>query len=180
MSLDALLDFIFQNIFLIVLLAGSLLSFLGRKEEANKQKRPSEQREQEQEIDWKEIFKQEAPEEQKPTAAPPRNEHESEARGYHAEAPAPSLEEDQAQKDIFERYEKMKRKKQEVKETLENLKKPEVSEDKVQPSAQLDLNFKTITKEDAKKGVIWSEVLGSPRARNPHRAFMNYSKRRQG
>ncbi|ARK29326.1 hypothetical protein BkAM31D_05350 [Halalkalibacter krulwichiae] len=175
MSLDQIIDLIMQNIVFIAVVIGGLISMFGRLSGANQQesqdqrkRRPhspplNEQREEQ--VDWREIFKQE---EREPEPQPTQT-----AKSIEPSLSTVSEEVSSRQQQLQEQYEEMRRKRErssrQTKE-IRNVPKTEVTSDD-----KLDLGLNRLSNKEAMKAVVWAEVLGSPRAKRPHPTF---SKRR--
>ncbi|WP_017728392.1 hypothetical protein [Halalkalibacterium ligniniphilum] len=185
--MEALFEFIMANLFFFLLIIGGLYSFFTRmanggeeqqKKRGQQQQRPRQgqnnqsPRREEQEIDWREIFRQEA-------AEPERNPHPqstAQAERYEFEPPSVGDQELQAsinkQQALYDRYEEAKEKKQETSRQLSDKVSSfdrAISKDKKRDS--LDLNLNNLSNKEVMKAVVWAEVLGRPRSRNPHQSF---------
>ncbi len=177
--MNQLLDLIFANPFLVILIVGAIFSYLkrGNEQEARREARKTVPKaepvseESNQEVDWREIFRQEeAPQ------PPTRKEEPVQSYSYHEQ---PSVSEDvQRRNELLEKYEKAKRNKEAAKQIeRKQIQSPVYAGDLTATKVQLD--FSKLTKEDAIKGVIWSEVLGKPRSKGSYRPSLN-TRRKQG
>ncbi|WP_078552776.1 hypothetical protein [Bacillus alkalicellulosilyticus] len=158
-----IVDFLFNNPFLLILIAIWVFNRFRRQASAQQQQQGQPQKQaqrQEQEIDWKEIFRQEEfPEQEKPAPRPLQ--------------PSPAeilpIEEDRRTSLQIERDEL--RQKQEL--VNNNIFTGGISDgikvNEIGKKPGLALHFNQITNEEAMKGVVWAEVLGKPRAKRSHR-----------
>ncbi|MFV8826700.1 hypothetical protein [Alkalihalobacterium sp. APHAB7] len=166
-----ILDFLFGNIFFVILILGALWNFFSRQAEARKEAEQGKKPQREQEIDWKEIFRQEqAPDERdKPQPTLAREVEPSFE---------PSFEPIHREVDttVNDRRTDMEKLRAQLEEKRKKLKRAEgrtqsaISESPItnneigKKQTKLDLNFENISQADAMKGIIWSEILGKPRS----------------
>lgn len=165
--MEKLLDLIFDNLFFVILILGGIWNFISRmtKGEATQgapKKKPFLD-------DLGDVLKDFLP-----------ADKDKEEEKHQQERKQPTVVHKQRQEPLeaVPYVNEFEKKRQE----LETLKKQEqVAFERVQTMNQMSslatqtgkkgfaLNVKEIGKEDIAKGVIWSEVLGKPRALNPHR-----------
>ncbi|MDE5413895.1 hypothetical protein [Alkalihalobacterium chitinilyticum] len=166
-----ILDFLFGNIFFVILILGALWNFFSRQAEARKEAEQGKKPQREQEIDWKEIFRQEqAPDERdKPQPTVARDVEPS----FEPSFEPIRQEVDTAAKDRRTEMEKLR---DQLEEKRKKLKHAEISTQSAisdspimkneigKKRTKLDLDFQNISQEEAMKGIIWTEILGKPRA----------------
>ncbi|MCM3761506.1 hypothetical protein M3212_11995 [Alkalihalobacillus oceani] len=177
--MENLLEFIFNNIFLVLIIIGGIISFLNRlggnqNEQQRQKSRPQQRSGRPQQgqgkIDWREIFQQEEAEPERPrrsTYAGPDGLGEEQPRQtaeVQFESPVAEIEEEQRQ--LKKRYEEARRRQQRAAESARNSQQtPQRANEK------LDLQLNRLSNNEAMKAVVWAEVLGQPRARKPHQTF---------
>jgi hypothetical protein len=168
MSLDQLIEFIAQNFIFVAVVIGGLISMLGRMAGAGQQDQRGQRsqpprHQQEEQVDWREIFKQEGaplPEERStPTKIEP--------------ASSVTFEESTLtrQQELQNQFEEMRRKREASSRKIKELRKEKQPSDSRKKEA-FDLQLNQLSNKEAMKGVVWAEVLGRPRARQPHATFM--------
>ncbi|MBU9722503.1 MULTISPECIES: hypothetical protein [Bacillaceae] len=170
-------DLIANNPLLLFFVIAALLSFFqgmgGKKqEEKSRGPRPGQPTtsQGQEEVDWREIFRQEhAPtehdnENQRPS---PSNTSMGENSSTSLNTASRETEIEKANRELQERYEKVKKKKAKAIERLEKSQgSPILSNDITKsPNTKVQLDFKNISREEAIKGIIWAEVLGKPKAK---------------
>jgi hypothetical protein len=175
--MEQLLEFLFSNPFFLIIIIGAIASFLkrGREQEAEEPRKTSAPRppvKKEQEVDWREIFRQE--DETTPTPVRDRERYSTTATKQQTVAIEASRS-----NELLEQYEKAKRKKEVTKRNELVTKNSPIYKDDLTVTNKINLNFANITSEEAVKGVIWSEVLGKPRAKGSYRPSLN-TRRKQG
>ncbi|MCD8511976.1 MAG: hypothetical protein LRY73_20435 [Bacillus sp. (in: Bacteria)] len=175
-----LIESILGNPFLLFIIIAALLSFFRGANQQQEQKgsgKPAKgnQTGDQGEIDWREIFRQEqAPvdsEEHRRTNDPYSTARSQEAKAAREpveerySAPAPTEKEmNRGNKELYEKYEEAKRRKAKAFENAEKYDdSPIFTQDLTRTS--MKLNFNNISKEEAVKGIVWSEILGKPKAR---------------
>ncbi|MDG5786544.1 hypothetical protein QA612_03505 [Evansella sp. AB-P1] len=163
-----LIESLLGNPFLLFFLIAALLSFFqgfGKKKEDQQQsgnKGPQEKPKKE-EIDWREIFKQE---QEPPKQEPKRPPSQPRRQETYTASIDVEHELNKGNKELNDRYEKAKQRKREVLESTADLSdSPIIKGDITKSSSKIDLSFSKISREEAVKGIIWSEVLGKPKAR---------------
>ncbi|SDY51818.1 hypothetical protein SAMN05421736_102159 [Evansella caseinilytica] len=177
--MDALIDLLFGNPFLLFLIIAGIVSFLqrlgnkGKQEETKKTAgRPAQGRAAEKkEIDWREIFRQEEapPAKQEHRPAPAMSQAET-SRGtnqvpYNMEDNAES-ELEKAKNQLHNRYEELKKKKElALKQANKLADSPIVRSEIADNRSGGILDFKNVSGDDIVKGIVWAEVLGKPKAR---------------
>ncbi|QOY36186.1 hypothetical protein AWH56_000365 [Anaerobacillus isosaccharinicus] len=178
--MEQLLDLIFGNPLLLFLIIGAFLSFLkrGKEEEAQRetrkpgapraQGRPENQRN---EVDWREIFQQEA----QTNSAPQKSREQS----YTYTEEQTSMEVNRS-RELLEKYEKAKLRKEKAgQKARQSLTNSPIYKDDLTASNKVSLDFSSISRDEAIKGVVWSEILGKPRAKGSYRPTLN-TRRKQG
>ncbi|QKS70856.1 hypothetical protein FLK61_29455 [Paenalkalicoccus suaedae] len=168
--MEGLIELVLGNPFILFLIIAFLFSTFrkrGTADEARQQpdlspdetatidseeRNPSEA----EQADWRDIFY--PPEERSKKEQPAPSKSSSESK----EATA-SLS--KANDELQRRYEQVQQRKSEAAKQDNIMDSPIYKKDLSASKSKIDLDFKNITKEDAIKGVIWSEVLGKPKAR---------------
>ncbi len=176
--MEDLLRAITSNPILLFLIIGAILSFLqkGKEEQAKRetQNRGGSTGEGKQvEIDWQEIFRQEEKTEPKPSS------QTDTTYTYTEERATASMDGINRSNELLEKYEKAKQNKKAAENIGANLKDSPIYKDDLTASKEVKLDFSNISKEEAIKGVVWSEILGKPRAKGSYRPSMS-TRRRQG
>lgn len=157
------------------------MSFLkrGKEEEAQRetrkpvapraQGRPENQRN---EVDWREIFQQEAG-----TNSTPQKARE---QSYTYTEEQTSMEVNRSQ-ELLEKYEKAKLRKEKAEQraSRQSLTNSPIYKGDLTASNKVSLDFSSISRDEAIKGVVWSEILGKPRAKGSYRPTLN-TRRKQG
>jgi hypothetical protein len=179
---ESLFELIMSNLFFVIIVIGGLISFFNRmsnggesderpqrhERSAQRGQHPTGQRQQEETVDWREIFKQEQPSQPEATNQetvrpvsfePVSDAHEEVSKGVDR------------QQELYDRYERLKDKKRDAVKRFEKTVKPASGETSQNPS-KLDLQLNRLSNQEAMKAVVWAEVLGKPRGKNPHQAFM--------
>ncbi|GAE26973.1 hypothetical protein JCM9140_3083 [Halalkalibacter wakoensis JCM 9140] len=170
MPLENLLEFIVQNFIFVAVVIGGLISMFGRMAGAGQQQqekrgnageRTRQPQTQDDQVDWRDIFKQEEIE--------PASPGQIQVETTHLDRTDEIAD---RQQQIKDQYDQLRKKRKET-----SYKASELRSDTETPSKKggLDLHLNRLTNEEAMKAVVWAEVLGRPRARQPHNTF---SKRR--
>jgi hypothetical protein len=187
---ESLFDFIFSNLFFVILVIGGIMSFFNRMsrggEEGEQQNRPGRQpqpppgqrqQRQEEQVDWREIFKQEQPQarteqdrpeprfEERPVSFEPVSQQKEVAEGVDR------------QQELYDRYERLKDKKREAVNQFERM-VPQKPVEGSEKRSKLDLELNRLSNKEAMKAVVWAEVLGKPRGKNPHQTFSQIRRQR--
>ncbi|MCT8139679.1 hypothetical protein H1D32_19370 [Anaerobacillus sp. CMMVII] len=168
---------IFTNPILLFFIIGAILNYLkkGNEQEEEKGKRkpgsPVRQETQQKEVDWREIFRQEAQTEPAQKKQQPQSYSYSEPKEISAEV--------QRRNELLEKYEKAKKNKETAKRTERISKESPIYKDDITASNPVTLDFSNITRDEAVKGIVWSEVLGKPRSKGSYRPTLN-TRRKQG
>lgn len=179
--MGSFIEAILGNPFLLIIIIGALLSFFRGANQQQAQKgsgKPARgnQTGDQGEIDWREIFRQEqAPveDQQEPSRAndpytSTRREETYTARTTTIEERNPSSYEnelDKSSKELYEKYEEAKRRKAKAFESAEKYDDSPIFSQDLTKSSSVKLNFNNISREEAIKGIVWSEILGKPKAR---------------
>ncbi|UCZ54495.1 hypothetical protein LGQ02_06960 [Bacillus shivajii] len=170
-----------DNPLILFFIIAAILSFfqgLGgdKKQEDKRPNRPQNRPQQsghqqkEEEVDWREIFKQEQPsvEERHEKTRQPTVERESVSK----HEPAKELE--KANNDLSDRYEALKKRKEEALKQVKKVDKSPITEgDITKKTSKVELDFSKVSRDEAIKGIVWSEILGKPRSRRPRETFTN-------
>lgn len=133
-------------------------------QQSGQQRQPSQsgERSNEDQVDWKDIFKQEQPPtERQPTVRrTPKSEQNEVPENVQAEL-------SKANEGLQEQYEKVRERKRRARESAGKIQDSPIARGDVTKSSGSDvqLDFSKITREDAIKGIVWSEILGKPKAR---------------
>ncbi|MCM3712829.1 hypothetical protein M3202_01925 [Alkalihalobacillus oceani] len=176
--MENLLSLIFENIFLVLIIIGGIISFLGRlggnqNEQQRQKSRPQQQRsgrpqQGQGKIDWREIFQQEEAKPERPRrstyAGPSGLEEEQPRQTAEVQFESPIAEIEEEQRQLKKRYEEARRRQQRAAEAAR-------SSEQTPQNGQLDLQLNRLSNNEAMKAVVWAEVLGQPRARKPHQTF---------
>ncbi|WP_227934927.1 hypothetical protein [Alkalihalobacillus deserti] len=171
MTLDQIFDLITENFIFVALLIGGLISMFGRLTGAGQQQeqRPSRPQRsdapQQEKVDWREIFKQE---EVDPEPVQRRTSTNIEPPTQHV-----SFEEGVVgrQQELQNQYEEMQRKREVSSRKSKEIRK-EASTSELEKKDKLDLHLNNLSNKEAMKAVVWAEVLGPPRSRQPHATFV--------
>lgn len=157
-----IIDFIFENLFFILLIGGAILNLLGKgkKEEQQNKKKQAPQKPVP-EIDWKQIFEQEA-KPIEPKQVQPIEPIEPETEPIFVEETEINPFEEE-QKKLLQKQAEL----QKLEEDLQKVSSPQMVENIVNRKLTRQTYFHKITKDDVVRGVVWSEVLGPPRAKRP-------------
>ncbi|WNF37716.1 hypothetical protein RJD24_04440 [Bacillaceae bacterium IKA-2] len=178
--MEDLLKIVTGNPILLFIIIGALLSFIkrGKEKEANQESQkpgaPETEETPNAEIDWRDIFRQE----EKPV---PVSKSERGQSYTYTEQSVPSsvAGSNRVGNELLEKYEKAKRNKEAAKIYEPNLGNSPIYKGDIAAQAEVKLDFSRITKEEAIKGVVWAEILGKPRSKNPHRPTLN-TRRQKG
>ncbi|WP_026689199.1 hypothetical protein [Alteribacter aurantiacus] len=196
--MEGLINLLLNNPLLLLFAIFGLISLFGgagaaKKGDQNQRQRPQQRQQggqpakEERDIDWKQIFGVEEEEQydrkqpraESDTYKAPRSLGESEPKPDQYAADQQGRRElAQTNDDLNDRYEEMKRRKQEAKRRSSKIddESPIFQKD-ITRKEKVELDFSSISREDAVKGVVWSEILGPPRSRNPRRQN-SYGRRR--
>ncbi|ADU29862.1 hypothetical protein [Evansella cellulosilytica] len=157
-----LIEALLGNPLLLILLIGALFSFFQRLGASNteEQQQPPKRNTPQQEIDWEDIFRQEESK-QEPAEKSSVNDVYTPDSYYNSED-----ELAKANSELQDRYEATKKRKQRARELEQVMKKdsPIFTED-ITKQTNVGVSFSNMTREDAIKGIIWSEVLGKPKSK---------------
>ncbi|SDH47645.1 hypothetical protein SAMN05192534_10644 [Alteribacillus persepolensis] len=169
--MEAILELVLSNIFWIALLVGGLISVFNRNKDQGEQQQGREQRkpQDEREIDWKSIFQQEddtKTDQRRPTTPVPEA----------ASQPAETMKNEQtsqAHEQYQQQMEELRQRKLEAEEKIKNIDTSVVTDAGIGNSSSESSSSNeshasrvlAMSKRDVMNGVIWSEVLGEPKAR---------------
>ncbi|MFB5662107.1 hypothetical protein [Alteribacillus sp. HJP-4] len=176
--------------FIIALIIGGIISAINKNKQKetgrNTTNAPENQQEQEQELDWKSIFRENKNpgdntypqdrrrDQQRPTRPVP--EAESELYRNEPEQTKYSEAHDQYKK----KSDELKRKKEKAKKKIDNVKGYSLDKDEIgtagtgAPSSYLqESRYHNVSRNEAVNGIIWSEILGAPRSRKSLAASRN-------
>ncbi|UOE95669.1 hypothetical protein [Alkalihalobacillus sp. LMS39] len=163
----------FNPIWLIIIL-GALWNLFSRSAEQKKEQQPKKPQQQEQEkrnIDWEEIFTQaeQQPQQENSRPAPLQPTIDTETITQHVEDKRTEL---QKERDILKKKQELLQKKAEAGLTFMNdpIRQSPIESREIGKPPSLQLHFSELTREDAMKAVVWSEVLGKPKAKQPRRS----------
>ncbi|PSL45025.1 hypothetical protein B0H94_10730 [Salsuginibacillus halophilus] len=172
--MEDLFQLLLANFFWVILLIAGLMSLFRRQggqqqEQGRGQSRPSSGGGQRgAPRDWREVFQEEASDE-----APPTRRVPDASRSQRDESDEPVI-----QSEKFDEYSKqmedLQRKREQAEERL-NEAAGDVANSAVGQevkrrvsNAKLNLETEHLTKDEAMKAFVWSEVFGPPRAKRPH------------
>lgn len=181
--MESLFELIMSNLFFVIIVIGGIISFFNRmssggesEERQQRQERPAQrgqqaqgrQRQQEETVDWREIFKQEQPSQPEAT-----NQETVRPVSFEpvSDAPEEVSKGVDRQQELYDRYERLKDKKRDAVKRLEDTVMPAPSKTS-QNRSKLDLQLNRLSNQEAMKAVVWAEVLGKPRGKNPHQTFI--------
>ncbi|MFK3937628.1 hypothetical protein ACI2JA_08970 [Alkalihalobacillus sp. NPDC078783] len=166
---------------LLIFFIIAIISFLGRMvkgagqtNQQQGQNQPQQKQEESKEINWRDIFTQE---EAKAEPQPRQQQEQEPDMVTDQYAPSQHREQETTQatntkNELYDRLEEYKRRKRESEEQApKQVQLSATSENRTHSSGRLDLSVGNLSKQDAMKAVVWAEVLGKPRAKNPHQAF---------
>ena len=174
--MEAIFEFIFANLFFVILVLGALFNLFMRNKSQEEAKKEQEKKRraqgsgnapQTQEIDWKEIFRQE----QSPAQTRPE-------RPVAVETMPQQFEriEQTAQTEIEKQRALLQKKQEELLKRREGIEESSpIFNGEIRDTASGKSYFHNLTKDEVVKGVVWSEVLGKPRSKKPLDRF--YSKK---
>ncbi|WP_332690908.1 hypothetical protein [Halalkalibacter lacteus] len=172
MPLEDLFTFIADNFIFVAVIVGGIISMLGRlagggqqqqdQRSGRQSQRPSQPREEK--VDWREIFKQEEMESER---EPSRHSPNTETAPVIVTAESDQVK---RQQELQDRYDELRQKREKITRKGRELRDEAPSLDK--DREQLDLGLNRLSNKEAMKAVVWSEVLGRPRARQPHNTFI--------
>lgn len=158
--------------FIVALIIGGLISLFNRNRTSQEQSTDQSQQEdkQKKEIDWKSIFQQETdetPSQQRPTKPVPEAEGElvkPEEKSSNA-----------AQHEQYsQQMEELRKKQEEARQKAEKVGRSTVHENALDQAATRSTQpasgarFVPTSRRDVIQGVVWSEILGEPKARRPY------------
>lgn len=185
--MDVLIEFIVQNIFFVAIVIGGLISMFnrmsgnGQQEEQKRSQRQQRPVQKQEKVDWREIFRQEEADTKparprQPTFAGSAQSEEEVSR--QATPVATQVENGMdnvlgEQQELQERYEQARLRKEEASRKIRQERTNEGRSDgeHSRTSGSLDLQLNRLSSTEAMKAVVWAEVLGRPRARQPHSTF---------
>ncbi|SER70559.1 hypothetical protein [Salipaludibacillus aurantiacus] len=178
--MEGLFNLLLESPLLLFFIIAAILSFIqgrgrGAEEENKGPRRPQQQRDQsppeparrENEVDWKDIFRQE----ERPTQPQPTvtrgGENQREAERRVSSLPRDAEQElSKSNRELHERYEKIQSRKKRASEQAGKIDNSPIFEgDLTRRKEKVRLDFSNVSREEAVKGVIWSEILGKPKAR---------------
>lgn len=169
--MEGILEFLAGNLFLVIFIIGGLFSFFGRmnKGEQSDENSPSKKaaRPNTGKVDWREIFKQEETTSW-PGSEQPKDQPSVEKTEVYFDIPEETNEQE-------DRQEKMAQKYRESKQYIEDRQRSPILENEIGRKASLDLQLNRLSNQEAMKAVVWSEVLGRPRGKQPHQTFVKKS-----
>jgi len=171
--MEGLFNLISESPLLLFFIIAAIVSFLrgkGGKQEEKESGQPSQRGssqpkqqtgQREREVDWKDIFQQET----RPTQPQP-----SASRQSRSESTVPSLAKDvekelsRSSNELQERYEQVERQQKRAIEKGHIIEDSPITRNDLTKN-KVHLDFSHVSKNEAIKGVIWSEILGKPKAR---------------
>ena len=162
--MDTLLDLIFNNLFFVILAVGAIWNFISRMTKGEeKQKDPKKKPFLD---DIGEVFKEFLSDEDKEEIREQERKQPTVVRQQRHESVEEVPYVNEFEKKKLE-LEALKRQEQAAFKRVQTISQTTPTSS---PKAQSGyvLNVKDFGKNDIAKGVIWSEVLGKPRALNPH------------
>ncbi|MFA9558780.1 hypothetical protein ACERII_15840 [Evansella sp. AB-rgal1] len=162
------------NPLLLFFVIAAIISFLqglgGKKKQDPRgpvNQRPQQTKEQD-EVDWRDIFRQEQQEEQYPQTQQQQSSYQR-SEPEHKETYTASIHIDsdleKANSELQDRYAEMKERKERAArmEQKLNYQSPILNGDITRSNKALD--FRNISGDEVIKGIVWSEVLGKPKSK---------------
>ncbi|PYZ98688.1 hypothetical protein CR205_08955 [Alteribacter lacisalsi] len=204
--MEGLFRMIAENPFILLPIIFVLMSIFGGIGAANKEqgdgpqrpRQPSpdsrQQGRNEDEVSWRDIILQDS-QDASPTERQPRaesgtyreprslNEKNQPSRDTYAAESRGRAELAESNDDLSEQYSEMKARKKEAERRAKKLghDSPILQKEQRSKKSRIELDFSRVSREDAVKGVVWSEILGPPKGRSMgQRRGGGYSGRRQG
>ncbi|MDQ0299752.1 hypothetical protein J2S78_002172 [Salibacterium salarium] len=183
--MQTIIELIFGNIFFVALIIGGIISLINRNRTSQEQSSGQGQqgKEEKKEIDWKSIFQQEDEETsspQRPTKPVPEAEGELVKPDVENSGPA-------QHEQYSKQMEELRKKQEEAREKVEKVGRSTVHDNALDQAATgVDSRqtgsrsrFAPTSRSDAIQGVVWSEILGEPKARRPYpnNGMKRYQKR---
>ncbi len=157
--------------FFVLLILGALWNFFSKQAESKKEAEQGKKPQREQEIDWKEIFRQEqAPvERDKPQPTVARKVEPS----FEPVQPEVAIPTDDRRTEMEKLRDQLEEKRKQLRQTESRAPdaiadSPVIQKEIGKKPTKLDLNFSNISQKEAMKGIIWSEILGKPRAKRSY------------
>ncbi|MFC0558037.1 hypothetical protein [Halalkalibacter alkalisediminis] len=172
MTLEQIFDLIANNFIFVAVVIGGLISMFGRlagagqqqqEQRQNRPQRAGQPQQQQETVDWREIFKQEEIEPE-PTEKRASTRVETTQQASFEEGIV------SRQQELQNQYEEMQRKREVSSRKNREIRKETV--DLLEKKDKLDLHLNHLSNKEAMKAVVWAEVLGRPRSRQPHPTFM--------
>ncbi|MFB4164880.1 hypothetical protein ACE1TI_13880 [Alteribacillus sp. JSM 102045] len=172
--MQAIIELLLSNIFIIVLLIGGLISVFNRnKQQEETNRRTRQGGENKKEVDWKTIFQQESDKRDNPQRRPTKPVPEADAELVRPEKN--NTTETNKQLDQYqERLEQLRSKQKAAEEKMKKIENSPVFEEAIgeahagsDKTASSRSQFVSITRKEAINGIIWAEILGEPKARRP-------------
>ncbi|SDN43531.1 hypothetical protein [Alkalicoccus daliensis] len=113
----------------------------------------SSERRQQKEFDWKDIL------------------FEGEREAKQEEAPQKSEEPANNQTEMQKHYEKVRKRQREAEKSSAKVENSPITRGDITKTdnSPVDIDFSNMSKQDIVKGIVWSEVLGKPKARQSRR-----------
>ncbi|WP_240376588.1 hypothetical protein [Bacillus piscicola] len=178
--MGSIIEFLFSNMFIVVLLIGGLVSVFNRNKRQQQGKEDSSEKKERPVFDWETIFQENKPEKE-PQNSPSRGQEEA------------TVSSDELQtSDTYDRYEKKREELREqainAEEKMKQLGNSPVFEEQIGtslggvPSASKPHpRFSSLSRKDVVDGIIWSEVLGPPKSRQyfQHKSRYHHSYRKK-
>lgn len=175
--MESIIEFIFANFVFVAVIIGGLLSLFSRMANSGQQQEQQQRRQQhpgqnQEKVDWREIFRQEEGESgpsqpRQPTYVGPRQ-----SEGARSTTSPTASQVESGMNDLLNEqqlqnhYEEARRRKEKVaRRTREQVNEHD------RTGGSLDLHLNRLSNKEAMKAVVWAEVLGRPRARQPHNTF---------
>ncbi|SER80519.1 hypothetical protein [Salisediminibacterium halotolerans] len=167
-------------LFFVIALILSFFQSRGSEKKEEEQKRRREQRDSsgEDEIDWRDIFRQEQNTGQEKPGRPgqkpepePKQYEIGEERQRQAPKPEAETQLTKMNEDLQKRYSELERKKQQAKQSEKKIGNSPITRGDITAAKEpkVNLDFSQISGDEAIKGVIWSEILGKPKSKRSKR-----------
>lgn len=171
-----IITLLFESPLLLFFLIAAILSFFQNKNKEQKKnqenRQPRQKEEEADEVDWRDIFRQEAPKpeapEQKPAQSPAAQDDRRTT--YQKEQQDPTVKMNEKWQERYQELDERKRKAAKSAAKLGD--SPiETGDITAKKKPKIALDFSTVSRDEAVKGVIWAEILGKPKSMRKDRSI---------
>lgn len=170
--MEAIFQFLSESPIILFFIIAALLSFFrgGAKKEEQQQGQPQRKPatdKRKQEVDWKEIFRQEEQPANNFPQDPQAENRSNESRSTSVSRSEVDADIGNASNELQERYDRIQeRKKQAMKKAGGMDGSPIARSENARVSKpKIRLDFSSVSRDEAVKGVVWAEILGKPKGR---------------